>query len=750
MLHLLSINAISQTIILKTADGLPVIKSNILNDTFGFVFSSSSDEINLNNKLKAHTTGYIASKGYDTAKFTIPNVQDSVIIELYPVSELLKTVVVTSSKGKKPFRDITSSLIQIKPYLIEERNNTELTEVINQIPSVNIIDNQASIRGGSGWSYGSGSRVMVTVDGLPMLSGDANQVQWQFLEMQNIKSIEVLKGASSVLYGSSALNGVINISTNRNTDTFSGKVNSYFGVYSNPSRDSLKWRSGRIKKYGINAFTTFNVKKANVVLSTVNVFDEGYRMGEEANRTRLGVDVSRKFSDSLSIGVKVTGMRNTGSTFLLWESDALGYTSLDSSFNENISSRLAIDPFISFTSGKINHKLTSRFFWLKNDIYQADTLSNQSNSSQFNYVEYRTNSTHLIPKLNITAGIVANWAKTQSPLFQGAQKANNQAAYLQIERRINKIFINAGIRYEQFTLNQRNEAAPIIKAGLTYTPFKYTILRASYGEGFRFPSIAESFISTSVGPVNIYPNMDLKAEKSWNSEIGIKQGIKFKKINLFIDAALFYSEINDMVEFTFAQWSPQNTIINNFGFGFKSINVGNASISGVDINLLGNTFIQKSKLKLLVGYVLSNAKHLSFDKDIGLDSGQRNYSYKSTSTDTASSVLKYRPRHTFKADIQWDRKLWSTGISARYNSFIENIDRAFIEFPIGFVIPGIQKQREAGKKGNLILDFRISKKWERGYKSSLIINNLLNNLVMERPADFQAPRYIMFQISKKI
>ena len=84
---------------------------------------------------------------------------------------------------------------------------------MNQSPSVHIVDGQANIRSGSGWSYGAGSRVMVMVDGMPLMNGDQGGVEWQLVPMENISQIEVIKGASSVLFGSSALNGTINIRT---------------------------------------------------------------------------------------------------------------------------------------------------------------------------------------------------------------------------------------------------------------------------------------------------------------------------------------------------------------------------------------------------------------------------------------------------------------------------------------------------------------------------------------------------------
>ena len=69
------------------------------------------------------------------------------------------------------------------------------------------------ILGVEGWSFGAGTRVLVLVDDMPLISGDAGQVQWKLIATENINQVEVIKGASSALYGSSALNGVINIRT---------------------------------------------------------------------------------------------------------------------------------------------------------------------------------------------------------------------------------------------------------------------------------------------------------------------------------------------------------------------------------------------------------------------------------------------------------------------------------------------------------------------------------------------------------
>ena len=61
---------------------------------------------------------------------------------------------------------------------------------MEQVPGVTIIDGQANIRGGSGFSYGAGSRVLLLVDDLPMLAADAGDIKWSFLPVENLEQVE--------------------------------------------------------------------------------------------------------------------------------------------------------------------------------------------------------------------------------------------------------------------------------------------------------------------------------------------------------------------------------------------------------------------------------------------------------------------------------------------------------------------------------------------------------------------------------
>ena len=182
----------------------------------------------------------------------------------------------------------TISLDVIRPELIANTAPTNMEETIGRINGVQVIDNQPTIRGGSGWSYGAGSRVQVLVNNMPILSGDAGQPQWTFIPTEGIESVEIIKGASSVLYGSSALNGVINIKTQQPQEKPFTQVSVSSGFYDLAKRESLRFNgnkrslvsnltafhSAKYKKLGVCADWLNGPKAEDAWLSAINLFDQ--------------------------------------------------------------------------------------------------------------------------------------------------------------------------------------------------------------------------------------------------------------------------------------------------------------------------------------------------------------------------------------------------------------------------------------------------------------------------------------------
>ena len=115
-------------------------------------------------------------------------------------------------------------------------------------------------------------------------------------------------------------------------------------------------------------------------------------------------------------------------------------------------------------------------------------------------------------------------------------------------------------------------------------------------------------------------------------------------------------------------------------------------------------------------------------------------------------VLKYRHKHQVKLDVELTNGKVSSGLSMRYNSFMENIDAIFTSTLFEFAIPGIgiNESREALSGGDFIIDYRYSRQITKNSKVSLIINNILNTEYQSRPANMMAPRMLSVQWAIKV
>jgi iron complex outermembrane receptor protein len=201
----------------------------------------------------------------------------SLDIVLSPVFQEIQVIEVKVGKFDKPIEDQTVSLHVIKPSLIENKNTRSIETALDQTPGLNILDGEPQIRGGSGFTFGVGSKVAVLVDDMPMLSGDAGRPEWGFIPVENIHQVEVVKGAASVLSGSSALSGSINIRTAYPTSKHLTKINVYSGAYSQTSEANSTWWQNYPGIHGMN-FLHSRIIKNNldfVIGGNIN-YDHGY------------------------------------------------------------------------------------------------------------------------------------------------------------------------------------------------------------------------------------------------------------------------------------------------------------------------------------------------------------------------------------------------------------------------------------------------------------------------------------------
>jgi iron complex outermembrane receptor protein len=199
-------------------------------------------------------------------------------INLKAVGKFLETIVVSSGKFDQKLEEMTVSMEVIKPNLINNKNTTSVETALEQVPGLTIIDNDPQIRGGSGFTFGVGSRVAIVVDGIPLLSGDAGRPEWSYIPVENIEQIEVIKGASSVLYGSSALSGVINVRSAYPRSKPKTVINYSAGNYSIPPAPAENWYNKSTPGFTNLNFLHSRIVKNNldvVIGANINV-DQGY------------------------------------------------------------------------------------------------------------------------------------------------------------------------------------------------------------------------------------------------------------------------------------------------------------------------------------------------------------------------------------------------------------------------------------------------------------------------------------------
>jgi iron complex outermembrane receptor protein len=696
-----------------------------------------------------------------------------------------KTVVVSAGKRRQAIEDIPVSMEIIRPQLIDNKGITDLEQAVDQTPGVYTMDGQVSIRGGSGFAYGTGSRVLLLWNGMPLLSGYAGDTQWNAIPMEQASQVEVMKGAASVLYGSGALNGIIALAEKEPTLTPVTKVKVQYGLYGAPRRSSLKWWTTPPMNQQLEVFHSALKKRFGYTLSTTGFHNDGYRLGESEFRGRVSGTIYAKaiLDKRLKAGLGYNFQVQKTGNFLIWQNDSLGYTpsgygdttSGVSTVSYNFGQRLFLDPYAKFIDKNNNlHQLKTRLYWVSNENLSN---SSQSNAATISYADY-TFQHKFGQGSTLSTGITAIQNVVNSELF-GNHNSQNYAAYSQLEYHKNKLDLSAGVRLEYFEMDGNKPDSqfqlpgkdslfvpvyPVLRTGLHYALKPFTHLRASFGQGIRYPSVAERFTQTSVGALNIFPNPELRPEIGWAGEIGIKQGFKIGNWKAMIDAALFLNQYSNMMEFSFIYYNPitqqplnpLNPSPEDIEFltsgqynisdwvGFQAQNAEKARISGLDLSFNSAGQLGNVELVSLIGYTYMNP--------ISLNSTPQ---YIANFSDTTTNMLKYRFKHLAKADVEATYQKISFGTSMRYNSFMRNIDRVFEDdldpslTSEVYILPGLKAYRQKFNGGNLVFDARFAYLLKEQYRISFIVNNLLNAEVTSRPGDIQAPRLFMLQLQAK-
>jgi outer membrane receptor protein involved in Fe transport len=838
--------------------------------------------------------------GYQTDTRVIRTIPAKYEVLLQANNEVLDEVVVTAGRFEQKMTDVTVSIEVLKPEAIRQQAPTDLTSTLQTLPGVEIVDKQPSIRGGGGWTYSVGSRCQVLMDGMTILNPKTGEINWNNVPLENVAQVEVVKGASSVLYGSSALNGVINVRTQRPGLEPQTKVSGYVGVYDNYK--NYKYTGARLPLYyGAEASHSRRVGDFDISAAISGFKDEGYREQSFNDRVRLGGNLTyhapMEDGKYLSVGANMNYVANRYGDFFIWRSpkDPIHPSPLTNMGRKE--HNFNIDPFLNYDDAErgISHRVRARFYVTADnlttpsptistadllkwgvssfdldkvkgyyDTYQGYVDGGASTEDALlatfkevavpvkneDWLKAVTNGINLVqnglgytgtvaelqdalawgmallasneptrPELTyngyvdyqfakswdcgvrLTTGV--NWNHiTNTANITGTHQTDNLAAYLQYDHRIaDRLSLSAGLRLEYYRMDDQYKEAniqignwlcpvrPVVRAGLNWEIYKAGFLRASFGQGYRNPSITEKFARKDIGGVGVYPNHDIKPESGYNAELGYKQLYKFGPVSGVLDVAGFYTEYRNMIEYQFGLFrnsdytminsmsdvmSEVNGMINEIkttkslsnagiGIGAQFVNVGHARIYGAEVSTQGKVDIKKDMgLQYAIGYTftmpedLDNAERIEKEKTYTDPLQMKNKS-------NDSKYLKYRNLHSFKATIDYNYKWFSVGVNMGYRSKILAVDYLMVDerekaekdlmdyarlFVFGYEDgESLHSYWMNHNNGVFTMDLRASARIKEKIELQVLINNLLNTEYSYRPMALAAPRTFVCRLN---
>jgi outer membrane cobalamin receptor len=682
--------------------------------------------------------------GYDKfEKEIVVKRRETIELRLAPAENMLNLMVVSSTKYIKPIEKLTVSMEVIRGADLTRKITPNLSDAIERLPGINILDGQASIRGGSSYAYGAGSRVLLVVDDMPLMTSDRNDIKWNFVPLELVDQVEVTKGASSVSYGASALNGVIQVRTLYPEGRTQTKASTFHMVYAEPAGSASKWW-GKSTPYqsSISASHAFTTKQGvDIVLGTNALEMRGFLTGESERRARISFKTRKFFKEGrVSVGLDGNFLYKKQGLFLFWADDTTGaYLPFSTSANP-VTNDLwtSLDPWVKWTDRfQIRHAVKVRYY-----------MTSQPLNDRMEPIAHNITGDYQLKKnlpfdVAMSAGITGSQTIFIDGSVGGRHLGNLAGAYVQFQRSWERLELQAGWRYEYFRIDTLvTPAKPVQSYGLNYSLTRKTSIRASYGEGFRFPSGIERFLKYNIDILHVYPNPGLLPERGWNYELGVKRKFTYKQWQAFADVALFYTRYKNMTEFTFGQWGGVTDPL--FGLGFKSVNVTNARIAGGEVTLNAEGSMGAWKLFVASGYTYAcpvdadNHPELSKFKDVVKYAVE---SFATLESGSSSPLLKYRYRHMGKCNVDLEHSsgiLFGAGLRAY--SFMERVDTVFTVF-----IPGLDHFRQTNQKGTAVIDLRIGILARKRHRFVLHCTNLMNRFVALRPAKPEAPRGVGFQ-----
>ena len=594
-----------------------------------------------------------------------------------------------------------TSVAQVSEQELGRRAVATVDEAIDHVAGVQFLNGQINIRGSTGYVQGLNSRVLMTVDGIPMNQGDRGGINWDILSVDEIESVEILKGAGSSIYGSAAFGGVVNVTTRDVPDGLHTRLRLVGGEYGDPPHAVWRFRDSPGLLGGADVAASYGTDLLGGRISAGDRHSDGYRQQDQDDHLHFAAKARWQPAPKTRVDVSGAWAVDRYDVPLAWCSrgkcDDRGQV-FQPFMVDTTELGARTDSRKGYVAAQVRTTVSPRLAWVARGSWMRTNFQDlRRSATEFGIgdrfgAEARLEA-HPESTRTVVVGAEATLSNVTSDIF-GVHSQSEFAAYGQSDQRVGVVRVSGGARLDYLAVDGGSLTAVVSpRVGLTVPTDSRAdggVLRASVGRGFRAPTMAERFVRTVALGFEVVPNPNLRPETGWSFEVGHTSAPLWHFLRL--DAALFWTQAHDLIE-------PRSILVPPDTVEIQLQNVVRARIAGVDASLIAAPI--PNRLVATLGYTyLSTSRQLAGDSTEG--------------------PLAFRPRHMVTVGTDYTvLDGAAVGADFRYASRPERIELE------GFVDP-----RRVPVK---VLDLRAS--WRRGpLELRLLAANVLNyiyNLVPE-------------------
>ncbi|MDR3303792.1 MAG: TonB-dependent receptor [Treponema sp.] len=529
-------------------------------------------------------------------------------------------LVVTGGKIAQDINEAVEAVEVVSAEDIADMGAKNVAEVLENVAGLVIFDHpQATVMmQGFGGAY-----VKVLIDGLEIAGDTGGATQLNLIPVADIERIEIVRGASSALYGSDALGGVINIITKKpEADKFSLKTTQeiasnlrYYGEL------SAGYANDRFALSGAGSFDYDEGKERTerVGSKTVSLYDMPYsRLGSARLNGSMfwdngGLDLYAGWADSV---LKVSANTESGYDFMNQRLEG------GATFKHQPGETLGLEGYMKYD--RLDYDATQyAYMWDTSSMYADSVFQNIEGEAR---LAWEPNIEH-----SLLFGLNTTNESLDSDTFSDTKRSAVISVFAQDLWNIggmDKYRLTPGLRVDM-PLPQFGENAvfPSItpKLAFRFDPSEKLILRASYGMGFKSPTLKQRYwVFFHPSPYNflIEGNPELKPESSHGFNVSVDYTV-FEGFSASISG--YYNYVFDMIEAQQVAGSTEGSAIgadgleHNYIYIMRYRNIGKVMTAGGDLSLRW----KQERLAATFTYSYGLAKEWNEDKEQYTDMASR-------------------------------------------------------------------------------------------------------------------------------